>query len=198
MVCDVQFEIINLTGIHRSWSPAVKRLFFALIGGCVLLLFSCTPVPPGQIESSAGGTKSEKDFDPLAQDDGRPIVIASGQDDSGTAVSPTDQGEQDSIIEDFTGPERHGIVRGYRVQIFLSDDLREASRVMAEARERFEQEVYLEYDAPYYKVRVGDCSTEREGEEFLQVARRIGYPDAWLVRTIISLAEEEEPDIEDR
>jgi hypothetical protein len=64
---------------------------------------------------------------------------------------------------------------------------------MAEARERFDEPVYLEYDAPYYKVRVGDCPTEEQGDELLKVSRRLGYPDAWLVRTIISVLEEPEP-----
>ena len=63
----------------------------------------------------------------------------------------------------------------------------------AEARERFELDVYLEYDAPYYKVRVGDCPTEWQGEELLQLARRLGYPDAWLVHTIIKGDQEEAP-----
>ncbi len=198
MVSDVQFEMAGLKGLHQSWSPAVKGILFALIGICLLMSFSCTPVPPGRVEPSAGRSESEKDFDPLAQDDDRAIVITSEQDESGAAMAPADQGGQDSVTGDFTGPERPGIVRGYRVQVSLSDDLREASRVMAEARERFEQEVYLEYDAPYYKVRVGDCSTERQGEELLQIARRIGYPDAWLVRTIISLNDEQEPAAEDR
>ena len=170
----------------------MKRMAFVRRGLIILMLFSCTPVPPGQVEPPAKQAESESDFDPLAQDAERPILIAPEGGEEGTAVSPGGQGEP-SFIEDLTGPERPGVARGYRVQIFLSDDLREASRVMAEARERFEQEVYLEYDAPYYKVRVGDCATEWEGEELLRVARRLGYPDAWLVRTIISLPGEEVP-----
>lgn len=170
----------------------MNRIFSVLIGLIALMLFSCTPVPPGQIEPSADLAESESDFDPLAQDAERPITIAPEGGDEGPGASPRGQ-EAPSAADDLTGPERPGVVRGYRVQIFLSDDLREASRVMAEARERFEQEVYLEYDAPYYKVRVGDCPTEREGEELLRVARRLGYPDAWLVRTIISLPYQEAP-----
>ena len=170
----------------------MKRIPCALIGLIPLMIFSCTPVPPGQGEPPADRTQAESDFDPLAQDAERPIAITAGEEDNGRTAPSGDQ-DDPSAVEDLTGPERPGVVRGYRVQIFLSDDLREASRVMAEARERFEQEVYLEYDAPYYKVRVGDCATEWTGEELLRVARRLGYPDAWLVRTIISLEREEAP-----
>lgn len=170
----------------------MKRILYALIGLVAVLLFSCTPVPPGRVEPSNDRTESESDFDPLAQDAGRPILITIEEGDESPGVSPG-QREETSAVEDLTGPERPGVARGYRVQIFLSDDLRDASRVMAEARERFEQEVYLEYDAPYYKVRVGDSPTEWQGEELLRVARRLGYPDAWLVRTIISLPQEEAP-----
>jgi hypothetical protein len=157
------------------------------------MLFTCTPVPPGQGEPPPELAESESDFDPLAQDAERPIRITAEGENEGPTLSTDEQGGIEAA-EDLTGPERPGVARGYRVQIFLSDDLREASRVMAEARERFEQEVYLEYDAPYYKVRAGDCPTEWEGEELLRVARRLGYPDAWLVRTIISLPQEENPE----
>jgi hypothetical protein len=173
-------------------SVYMKRAMYTLMGFLVLMLFFCTPIPPGQGEPPADLAESEKDFDPLAQDAERPIVISSGGEDGGQMPASTTPDGQTSISEDLSGPERPGVARGYRVQIFLSDDLREASRVMAEARERFEQEVYLEYDAPYYKVRVGDCSHEWQGEELLQVARRLGYPDAWLVRTIIRVPGEQE------
>ena len=169
----------------------MKPISSVLLGLIFLIMLSCTPAPPGQVESPAGRTVSEEDFDPLAQDAERPIQIAPEEGDQGPTGLPGPQGDPIED-EDLTGPERPGVARGFRVQIFLSDDLREASRVMAEARDRFEQEVYLEYDAPYYKVRVGDCPTEWQGEELLRVARRMGYPDAWLVRTIISLPQEEE------
>ncbi|MCK4597292.1 SPOR domain-containing protein, partial [bacterium] len=92
--------------------------------------------------------------------------------------------------EKLSDPGRPGVAQGYRVQIFLGDDLREASRMMADARSKFEEQVYLEYDAPYYKVRVGDCQTESDGEKLLKIARRFGYQEAWLVYTVISVPEE--------
>ena len=42
--------------------------------------------------------------------------------------------------------------------------------------------VTTDYRAPYYKVRVGEKSTLEEGEALLDKVKRMGFPNAWLVR----------------
>jgi hypothetical protein len=161
--------------------------------GFLVLALGCMPAPPPEEDTKRELIRVEGDFDPLAQDRDRPIVILrQSQDSTQTQIPPADQPSPglpgDSL--EATGP---GVIQGYRVQIFLSDSLQEAARVMTEARGRFQEEVYLEYDAPYYKVRVGDCQTEFEGQQLLKVAHRLGYRDAWLVYTMISLPDGSEP-----
>jgi len=77
-------------------------------------------------------------------------------------------------------------VQGYRIQIFVSSNLESAQRIMAEAEEIFPHEVYLQYDAPYYKIRVGNCLTRREGDLLREKAVRHGYRDAWVVRSLVA------------
>lgn len=153
----------------------------------------CTPSPPLQEKQPEDLTEAERGFDPLAQDQERPIVIAEPEEGSEQVrILQKDHkalGSQEIPI----GPDESGIIKGYRVQIFLSDNLREAARIMAEARGEFEEEIYLEYDAPYYKVRVGDCQTEAEGQGLLKVARDLGYRDAWLVYTVITVPDKRSP-----
>jgi hypothetical protein len=155
-----------------------------------LLAYACTPLPPKGGDQAGELAKAERDFDPLAQDRERPITIMPQEEDSNEVDSLHQDLEAADSADDLKGADRPGVTQGYRVQIYLSDSLREASRVLAEAREKFEDEVYLEYDAPYYKVRVGDCHTESEGEELLKIAQSLGYGEAWLVYTVISVAEE--------
>jgi hypothetical protein len=166
---------------------------FALLLGILSLLLlqiACTPAPPIQEDQGKELAKVEGDFDPLAQDRDRPVVVAeTGQASEQPEISREDQQIPEGQ-ESLLSPVPLGVSQGYRVQIFLSDNLREAAQVLAEARGKFEEEVYLEYDAPYYKVRVGDCKTELEGQDLLKAAHRRGYRDAWLVRTVISESEE--------
>jgi hypothetical protein len=61
---------------------------------------------------------------------------------------------------------------------------------VAEAEAIFPGEVYLQYDAPYYKVRVGNCLTRREGDLLQERAVRRGYRDAWVVRSLVSPRQE--------
>ena len=166
-----------------------------LIGalGLIVLAAGCMSVPPEEEDERGKLVRAERDFDPLAQDRERPIVITKqGEESTGTEIPQEDQ-PSPGLPEDSLSMSHPGVTQGYRVQIYLSDSLPEAARVMAEARERFQEEVYLEYDAPYYKVRVGDCQTESMGQELLKTAHDLGYKDAWLVYTTINLAEEMEP-----
>ncbi|MFC1683763.1 SPOR domain-containing protein [Candidatus Zixiibacteriota bacterium] len=168
----------------------MKKSLTILILLSLLLAFACTPLPPKGGGQTGELAEAERDFDPLAQDRNRPITIVPGEGSSNGDQTDSTNGTELDLNDDPADPGRQMVTQGYRVQIFLSDDLREASRIMAEARERFEEEVYLEYDAPYYKVRVGDYGTESEGDGLLKIAQRLGYGDAWLVRTVISVPQE--------
>jgi hypothetical protein len=74
-------------------------------------------------------------------------------------------------------------VEGYRVQLFMSEDPQQAREVRDEALLKFDHEVYLIYDAPRWKVRVGDFLSFTEAEKVQQQAQAMGFRDAWVVRT---------------
>lgn len=76
-------------------------------------------------------------------------------------------------------------VLGFRVQIFASSTENNADRVAADARSSFNR-VYVDYIAPYYKVRVGDCMTREEAEVIKNKARTLGYRGAFIIETMIS------------
>ncbi len=76
------------------------------------------------------------------------------------------------------------MVPGYRIQIAALSNQDEAMDVRKEAMLKFaDQEVYLIFDPPYYKIRVGDFLTRYDAEKLQKEAIKMGYKDAWIVRT---------------
>ncbi len=131
----------------------------------------------------------EKQFDPLSlQDDDiweelRKPVPAVPE----TALAVTSK----PAVPDTSQRERPQYVQGFRVQIFASPDRQAAIEARQRAETVFGENVYLEFEAPYYKVRVGDCLSSVEAEKLLRKVRKKGYPDAFRVRTTIRLQPEE-------
>jgi len=76
-------------------------------------------------------------------------------------------------------------VYGFRVQIFASNTEDNASRVAEDARGAFMEQVYIEYVAPYYKVRLGDYLTREEIEPLKNKALNLGYRGAFIVETMV-------------
>ena len=95
----------------------------------------CTPSPPLQEKQQEDLIEAERDFDPLAQDQDRPIVIAELEEGSEQVRMLQKDQKAPGTQEIPIGPDDAGMIKGYRVQIFLSDNLREAARIMAEARD---------------------------------------------------------------
>lgn len=77
-------------------------------------------------------------------------------------------------------------VPGYRVQIFASSTQEGADKVASEARFKFTEQVYVEYEPPYYKVRLGDYKNRSDAEILREKAKNLGYLDAWIVQTEVN------------
>jgi hypothetical protein len=77
-------------------------------------------------------------------------------------------------------------VLGFRVQVFASSTEKNASKVADDARAAFEQSIYVQHVAPYYKVRVGNCLTREDAEVLKRKALKLGYRGAFIVETMIS------------
>lgn len=89
----------------------------------------------------------------------------------------------DSIETDFGVQE---MVWGWRVQICALSDAKGARSVQRDALLNFDEQVYLTYDSPYYKVRIGDCQSRYEADDLQRKAIERGFDDAWVVRTKVS------------
>lgn len=76
-------------------------------------------------------------------------------------------------------------IDGFRIQIFEESGNKSsthAREVMSEFSAKYSEiPVYLTWQAPNFKVRIGDFSTRMEAEGFLNKIKR-DYPIAWVIR----------------
>jgi hypothetical protein len=74
------------------------------------------------------------------------------------------------------------IVPGFRIQVFSSSGVDEANLMKSITMEKFTNDsVYVVYDAPVYKIRVGDFVNRYEANQRLPDFADKGYRDAWIV-----------------
>ena len=78
-------------------------------------------------------------------------------------------------------------VQGFRVQLISTQDVSQAETVELKAIELFETDVYLVFEYPNYKVRVGNFMEIRDSRKTEQKARRNGFPRAWTVPSEIKI-----------
>jgi hypothetical protein len=82
--------------------------------------------------------------------------------------------------------QKNELVPGYRVQLIATRSVAEARAIKREALLTFEGLVYLTFDDPYYKVRLGDETSRFDANDLQEVAITKGYLGAWVVRTIVN------------
>ncbi len=94
----------------------------------------------------------------------------------------------EEVVEEITPPPAETV--GYRVQIgafrFETGEWGGAQYRASEARMRFTEPVYVEFDGGLYKVRVGDCVTRSDAEILKSKAIELGYIDAFIAETTIT------------
>ncbi len=95
---------------------------------------------------------------------------------------------QRSHQDSATGP-----VQVYRIQIYNSNTYGPALKEFSVANEVFDGNTWLDYEVPYYKIRVGNFSTREEAEQYLPTVNDAGYPEAWVVRVNVNINTLEEP-----
>jgi cell division protein FtsN len=79
---------------------------------------------------------------------------------------------------------------GYRVQVLSTDDIDEANRVRAEVYEKAtRKEVYIIFEPPFYKVKVGDFTSKAEAENLRFKLSQLGYTESKIVQETVNLFE---------
>lgn len=94
-------------------------------------------------------------------------------------IFPDPAGKTDTFDVDLDS--KMMVRRGYRVQLIATQEIDVAEEVEARAVDLFGDDVYIVFESPNYKVRVGNFLSVKEAEVFIRTARQNGFPRAWSV-----------------
>ena len=82
---------------------------------------------------------------------------------------------------------KKGKMKGYRVQIHFGSEKAKALEVKSKfVSQNHKEDAYLDYQQPYFKIRVGDFRTKLEAYKFLQEISG-DFPGAFIVSDDIEL-----------
>lgn len=142
-----------------------------------VLLFGCGGTR--EIEDDEGGEgtatetlqQAEAQFNPSAYNPTFQQLIGM---DSTADVAPARQRDEAAPTDE--------LVQGFRVQVLFTSEIEKANRVKDSLSNQLLAEwVYVVYEAPYYKIRVGNFLTRVAAKNLIHPLVDLGYRDAWIV-----------------
>ena len=156
--------------------------FTTLLPAIVLLLSGCgssgssqkdAAPPPEEREQRVPLSRYEKTFNPSAYDDEiAEIQRRHGLEQERSAA----ENKHDSVIVESE------FSQGYRIQIYATGNIDEANAMRMTAAQRItDDSLYVMFDPPVYKVRIGDFRTRAEANIRLGAVVALGFADAWVV-----------------
>jgi len=161
-----------------------------------VLLFSCLVLSFGMFGCSSTGqmitentiTNEESTKTGIINENYNPSLFDENELKIQKTISPDSKSDNidDLLLQSPVEEPLPEETDGFRVQICAVADEIKAKQVQRDAIMQFlNEEVYLDYHAPYYKVRIGNCLTRYEAEQLQQLVIKKGFADAWVVRTIV-------------
>lgn len=94
-------------------------------------------------------------------------------------------GDQDSLLIEEEPPFV------FRVQLASTKDMEQARTIEEHALQSFEEEVIVQFDSPFYKIRVGKMNNREDAQELQRRAIETGYRRSWVIRTVNVPAEKD-------
>lgn len=177
----------------------MKILINTLIGAIILVLSGCS--------SSIDGSKFTEDSN-RSSNTGKPDstwIFPPVQTEELPSIEPEvpgfwvkepelDTEEYTPIVEekvtsDSSQTENYEIkiVGGYRIQLFAGRLQSDALAIKTNIESQVSVPVFLIYEAPQYKVRLGNFPERDDAMALCRQLRRKGFPGAWVVRSQIEV-----------
>ncbi len=179
--------------MRRPRSTYSLLISFAAV---ITLLFGCSL--PGPVTQEEPQPSEETDnelarFDPLELPGDREIIpkkypmAAELQLGNPAAAEMEPDRERFPDVSDVPAEIDSLSSQAFCIQLFTSKLFGEARHERQIAEEIFDRPVQVDYEVPYYKVRVGRFADRDGAEEYLQRARTAGYTEAWIVVTNVDI-----------
>ena len=77
------------------------------------------------------------------------------------------------------------IIEGFRIQVLATSSQENADRLRDELAIKYGKDIYIVFEAPNYKVRIGNFIDRRLAEKLRLELINKGYPSSWIIRTRI-------------
>ena len=98
-----------------------------------------------------------------------------------------------NVLDDSTSFEfvlsldsEQSVSEGYRVQVLATRYIERADSLAIIMKNTINDSVYVDFEAPNYKVRVGDFIDRDSAESLQQDLLQMGYNSAWILRSRIN------------
>jgi len=168
----------------------VVFLIFAFFMGCATSR-KTTTAPQKSEETLLQSTKYDESFDPLSLEDDDIVIEKRVQPTvTSTPVKQTNKSEQNTLPDSLLSYRQ---TDGFRVQIFAGRSIEAATMAETKAKQDFEPKgykVYLIFEAPFYKLRVGDFTDRNDADLLRSLAKSMGYKAAFVVRSKVNVPEQ--------
>ena len=117
--------------------------------------------------------------------------------DNADFISPSDFSDRkpdlpDIILPNFNDDSDYsnsinvdGLVKGYRVQVMISENQEDLIEVKDSLEKLIQEKIYIQFELPNYKLRVGNFSSRKKAELYRNKIVRLGYKSAWVIPTLI-------------
>jgi len=163
---------------YRVLACGLSVVFIAAVAGCARR-------PPALPQTSVRDSlrvAQDESFDPLNVSEDDLMKLPDSR-----LKSSAGQGEGGTSKSSAGGALREAA--GFRVQLIATDSEAAARQVEQNALMDFQESVYLTFDPPNYKVRVGDCITRADANVLLGKAISQGYDNAWVVQCRVQVVD---------
>ena len=119
--------------------------------------------------------------------------------DNADFISPSDFSDRkpdlpDIILPNFNDDSDYsnsinvdGLVKGYRVQVMISENQEDLIEVKDSLEKLIQEKIYIQFELPNYKLRVGNFSSRKKAELYRNKIARLGYRSSWVIPTLIEL-----------
>jgi len=160
------------------------HILFSVLSMLVLLAVGCTSSPPfirdeePKQETPNENKRSLAEYEATlnpADYDQEVEVVEKAHVEEKKQQAPLEIPKDSLVVEEE-------VVQGFRIQVFSSSGVDEAALMKDVVAGKFiGDSVYVVYDAPVYKIRVGDFVNRYEANQRLPEFTEKGYRDAWIV-----------------
>lgn len=155
----------------------------------VLIIISSCATSKKAVRSQADDTQTksgyDESFDPLTLQDDDIVIVRETKE---KAPRQSVKAEQEISLTSANTE-----VDGFRVQILATRSIEAATMAKQQAEEQFapyKYKVYWSFEAPFYRIRVGDVIKRTDAEAIRDLAKEMGYKQAFPVRSKVKPPQE--------